>query len=137
MKASGRNIDVFIEGNFPDNRMVGGKYAIDSDSITIYTEEIKKQCKLIFSSLARFEDYLKIVFAHELGHAQDKELEKLINKRKNAKNSYEKDQLSLKIEQNAWDYAKSILPFMDDAFFNKIVDVSLEAYRNKISRTAS
>ena len=71
---SGSSVDVKLESFFPGDRFAGGKYNFGTHTITLYIEEIKAQCLQIFSSLDHFEDYLAVVFAHEIGHAEDIQL---------------------------------------------------------------
>ncbi|MCA0986138.1 hypothetical protein [Guptibacillus algicola] len=104
------NISVSIESHFPGNRNIGGKYCLKTDTITMYLEEIKDQCRSVLGSEERLVDYFKVILAHELGHSEDRDLEDLAIRKYKAKSNYEKHQLALGIEENAWNYAKQVLP---------------------------
>ena len=104
------NVPIQITDHFPGERLVGGKYSLETNQITIYLEEVKKQCVLIFGSDEYLIDYFTVIVAHELGHAADKTLALLAKQRANALSSIRKRQLSLIIEDNAWRFAKKLLP---------------------------
>lgn len=104
------NISVSIENHFPGNRNIGGKYSLKTDTITMYLEEIKDQCRSVLGSEERVADYFKVILAHELGHSEDRDLEDLAKRKQVANSNYEKHQLALRIEENAWNYAKQVLP---------------------------
>ncbi|MCD7036515.1 hypothetical protein LRR81_19895 [Metabacillus sp. GX 13764] len=130
---SGSAADMIIDTFFPDGRLIGGKYNLGSHTITIYTETIKRQCMQMFHSLERYAEYLEAVCAHEIGHAEDLELEGLAERLENPSASdSEKKRIALKIEENAWEYAEKLLPEADPEFFQTIVNQSLESYRDAL-----
>ncbi|PLR78981.1 hypothetical protein CU633_02630 [Bacillus sp. V3-13] len=126
------NVSVKLEAFFPGDRFVGGKYNLGSHTITMYIEEIKNQCLRIFGSLDKFTEYFMVVFAHELGHAEDKELDELSFQLETCKSELEKKKIALKIEENAWVYARKITPEIDEPVFETIVFRSTESYRRGI-----
>ncbi|BFH13902.1 hypothetical protein WJ0W_003730 [Paenibacillus melissococcoides] len=67
--------------------------------------------------------------AHELGHAADAELERLSAAMDMGGTPADIRRIALRIEENAWAYAVSLLPEIDDAFIQAIIDESLRAYR--------
>ncbi|CAM3776648.1 hypothetical protein [Mesobacillus zeae] len=107
---SGTEAKVVLEGDFPGDRFAGGKYQFGTHTITLYIEEIRRQCKKIFGSEDCFFDYLAVVFAHEIGHAEDRELLGLIDRMDNSEDEEERNNILLTIEQNAWEYARTIVP---------------------------
>ncbi|WP_264804142.1 hypothetical protein [Cytobacillus sp. NCCP-133] len=132
IKRSGSLVDIILEGHFPGNRLAGGKYSMGSHSITLYMEEIKNQCYQLFSSTERFLDYFTVVFAHELGHAEDRELVDLAEKLDLCKTEQERYQIALRIEENAWSFAEKLLPQMDHDFMQKIIYHSLKPYWDQL-----
>ncbi|WP_273850879.1 hypothetical protein [Guptibacillus spartinae] len=104
------NVSIHITDRFPGERLIGGKYSLETNKITIYLEEIKKQCVLLFGSDDYLFEYFTVIVAHELGHAADKTLAVLAKQRANALSPNKKKQISLKIEDNAWRFAKKLLP---------------------------
>jgi hypothetical protein len=100
--------------------------------VTLYQEEIKQQCLQLFGSLDPLEDYISVVFAHELGHAEDQQLERLSLLLDSSLPAVERKSIELQIEENAWRYAESMLPQLDPAFIQEIVTESLAAYRNEV-----
>lgn len=133
---SGSSVKVELESYFPGNRFAGGKYNLGSHTITLYIEEIKAQCLQIFSSLDWFEDYLKIVFAHEIGHAEDSQLIGLIDQMDSCSNEYTRKRIALKIEENAWDYARRLIPKNIHPLMDTIIDYSLEPYYEALEVSA-
>jgi predicted Zn-dependent protease with MMP-like domain len=129
---SGSRVKVELESYFPGDRFAGGKYNLGSHTITLYIEEIKAQCKQIFSSLDRFEEYLQIVLAHEIGHAEDIQLLDLIDEMDMCSSEYTRRMIALKIEENAWDYARKLIPENIHSFLDTIVNYSLEPYRESL-----
>ncbi|MGM0843422.1 MAG: hypothetical protein ACQEUT_00490 [Bacillota bacterium] len=125
---AGSSVNVILAKDFPGNRIAGGKYNMGSHTITMYIDEIKKQCKLLFSSLDHFYEYFTVVFAHELGHAEDKELEELAD-RMDVADEYERKRIALQIEENAWCIAKGLIPEINGNFTNQIIQESLLSYR--------
>ncbi len=136
MNRSGSKAKIHIEDLFPGGRLVGGKYQINGHAVTMYTGVIKKQCRMLFGNEDRLNDYFKVVFAHEIGHAEDKELGHLSKTLAAAENEIERQRIALKIEENAWRFAESILWDMDSAFLNKIIDTSLDSYREALYGSA-
>lgn len=129
---SGTEAAVKLETSFPGDRIVGGKYSLSSHTITMYIEEIEIQCLQLFSTLDPLKDYFKTVFAHEIGHAEDPELETLSVQLDECDNDLDKFRIALQIEENAWEYARKLTPEIDAAFFNAIVAQSTKAYRDKL-----
>jgi hypothetical protein len=136
LNQSGSSVRVELEDYFPGDRFAGGKYNLGSHTITLYIEEIKAQCLQVFSSLDWFEDYLRIVFAHEIGHAEDSELIDLIDQMDLCSNEYTRKRIALKIEENAWDYARNLIPGNLHPLMEKIIDFSLEPYYEALEVSA-
>jgi predicted Zn-dependent protease with MMP-like domain len=133
---SGSSVKVELESYFPGDRFAGGKYNFASHTITLYVEEIKDQCMQIFSSLDYFEDYLAVVFAHEIGHAEDAHLAELIEQMDASTNDYTRTGIALKIEENAWDYAKMLIPPTMHPFMGTIIHHSLQPYYEALEISA-
>jgi hypothetical protein len=133
---SGSSVKVELEDFFPGDRFAGGKYNFGSHTITLYIEEIKAQCLQVFSSLDQFEEYLGIVFAHEIGHAEDCELAQLIQKMEEAGSDVLKKRIALQIEKNAWDYARMLIPQELHPFMDTIISYSLEPYYEALEVSA-
>lgn len=133
---SGSSVKVELEDFFPGDRFAGGKYNFGSHTITLYIEEVKAQCLQVFSSLDHFEDYLAIVFAHEIGHAEDRELAELIQKMEEAGNDVLRKRIALQIERNAWDYARMLIPGKLHSFMDTIIGYSLEPYYEALEVSA-
>ncbi|KON86024.1 hypothetical protein AF332_03805 [Sporosarcina globispora] len=132
LERSGSLVDIKLESHFPGNRIAGGKYSMGTHTVTLYMEEIKNQCLQLFSSAERFLDYFTVVFAHELGHAEDQELEELANYLDTCLTEQERCLTALKIEENAWAFAEKLLPDMDKVFMQKIIYHSLKPYREQL-----
>jgi predicted Zn-dependent protease with MMP-like domain len=128
LEKAGSTAVVVLEDYFGGNRFAGGKYSMGTHTITLYTEEIKKQCQQIFSSLDHFEDYFAVVCAHEIGHAEDRELGELADHFDLAATSLERNQLALRIEENAWEFAEKLLGHINIAFVKTIIYHSLQPY---------
>jgi len=133
---SGSSVKVELESYFPGDRFAGGKYNFASHTITLYIEEIKAQCQQIFSSLDHFEDYLAVVFAHEIGHAEDSQLADLIEQLDASNNEYTRTGISLNIEKNAWDYAMMVIPQKLHPFMDTIIHYSLQPYYEALEISA-
>lgn len=133
---SGSSVKVELESYFPGDRFAGGKYNFASHTITLYIEEIKDQCMQIFSSLDHFEDYLAVVFAHEIGHAEDAHLAELIEQMDATTNEYTRTGIALKIEENAWDYAKVLIPPTMHPIMDTIIHHSLQPYYEALEISA-
>lgn len=136
LSQSGSSVKVELEDYFPGDRFAGGKYNLGSHTITLYIEEIKAQCLQIFSSLDRFEDYLRIVFAHEIGHAEDSRLLDLIDEMDMCSNEFISKRIALKIEENAWDYARRLIPETIHPLMETIIAYSLEPYYEALQVSA-
>lgn len=132
LKKSGSQVNVKLEDHFPGNRLAGGKYSMGSHTITLYIEEIKNQCDLLFSDDEHFLDYFAVVFAHEIGHAEDGELAELAARLDHSRTELERRQVNLKIEENAWMFAEELLSHMDQSFLQKIIYHSLKPYRDQL-----
>ncbi|WP_338787656.1 hypothetical protein [Metabacillus sp. FJAT-53654] len=125
-------VKVKVESTFPDGRLVGGKYHLGTHTITLYIDEIKKQCEQLFSTNKYFIDYLSIVLAHEIGHAEDQQLGDLCDQLDECKTQSERDKIALIIEENAWRYAESLLAGINYSIFEEVIFHSLQPYREKI-----
>jgi hypothetical protein len=133
---SGSCVQVELEDFFPGDRFAGGKYNFGTHKITLYIEEIKAQCLQLFSSLDQFENYLAVVFAHEIGHAEDRELAELIKQMEETGNDVLKKKVALQIEMNAWDYARTLIPHELHSFMDRIIGYSLEPYYEALEVSA-
>lgn len=134
LRASGSTVSVNIKSRFPGGRNVGGKYSISNHSVTMYLGEIKKQCITLFGSLEGYEQLLRIVFAHELGHAEDSTLAALSDRLDTCTSELERKRIALRIEENAWDYAQELLPDADRQMMDTVIYYSLQAYREAIAQ---
>ncbi|WP_246590716.1 hypothetical protein [Paenibacillus sophorae] len=132
---SGGSTEIIIEARFPGSRLVGGRYHMATAKVYLYKEQLKEQCLELFGSLNRLREYVAVVCAHELGHAEDRELVSLSNRLDEEISHREHAEIALQIEENAWRYAESLLPDIDPEFMRTIIDESLYAYRRKL-RTA-
>lgn len=130
---SGSDVHVILESHFPGSRFAGGKYNYGTHTITLYIEEIKAQCMQLFSSIDRFAEYLAVVFAHEIGHAEDPELEQLIEEMDTCSNEDDQKKIALKIEENAWAYARSLIPTEQHTFMETIIHHSLQPYHEALA----
>ena len=133
---SGSSVLVELEDFFPGDRFAGGKYNFGTHTITLYIEEIKAQCLQLFSSLEHFEDYLAVVFAHEIGHAEDRELAELIQQMDRTSHDFTRKGIALKIEENAWDFARKLIPQQLHPFMDTIIHYSLEPYYEALEVSA-
>jgi hypothetical protein len=104
------NVPIQLKDYFPGERLVGGKYSLETNMITIYMEEVRKQCILLFGSDDHLKDYFTVIVAHELGHAADKSLAMLAKQRSSTRCLIKKRQLSIIIENNAWKFAMKLIP---------------------------
>jgi predicted Zn-dependent protease with MMP-like domain len=130
------SVKVELESYFPGDRFAGGKYNFASHTITLYIEEIKAQCQQIFSSLDHFGDYLAVVFAHEIGHAEDSQLADLIEQMDASNNEYTRTGIALNIEKNAWEYARMLIPQTIHPFMDRIIHYSLQPYYEALEISA-
>lgn len=131
---SGSSVNVVFEDSFPGRRLVGGKYHPPSHTITLYRDSIREQCLQIFGTDCYAEVYAAVIFAHELGHAEDRQLTELsarLDKKDLAGN--DRKCIALKIEQNAWDFASKLLSDWEYAIIlQEIVYQSLEPYYKQL-----
>ncbi|WP_342415873.1 hypothetical protein NST83_23640 [Paenibacillus sp. FSL R10-2782] len=122
-------VTVKLEKRFPGGRLIGGKYAMNTHAITMYTDTIETQCILMFGSVERVEEYFTIVLAHEIGHAADSELPDLSDAMEQESELGTRQRLALQIEENAWNYALELVPEIETTFISAVIDESLFAYR--------
>lgn len=132
MDRSDSCVPVQIESSFPENRLVGGKYHMESHTVYLYQKEIMEQCNILFGSLAPLKSYIAVILAHELGHAEDAELAQLSSLLDGPLTIYEEARVRLHIEENAWRYAESLLFDVDPVFLGTIIDESLYSYREAL-----
>lgn len=125
---SNSKIEVVLEHMFPGRRLIGGKYNLDDNRITLYLGVLEQQCKLLFDSLEPFEEYVRVVLAHELGHAHDPELEYLSDRLVYICGTLSRTRVSLRLEQNAWRYAEDLLRRESPTVFDTIMGQSLSSY---------
>ncbi|WP_199925493.1 hypothetical protein [Paenibacillus bouchesdurhonensis] len=130
---SGSTVSLDVRSRFPGGRNVGGKYSIADHKVTMYVGEIKKQCLSLFGSLEAFPQVLRIVFAHELGHAEDAHLQELSDLLDHCDNEQERKRIALRIEENAWNYAKMLIPEEDQSMMQTVIYYSLKSYREAIA----
>ncbi len=129
-EVSGLDVDILVEDHFPGKRMVGGKYSLETNRVTIYLEEIRKQCFRLFGSEEKMMDYFAVILAHELGHAADQSLLELSMVRAGKMDKEMINQLSIKIEENAWMYAKKLVPDLQP-ILTLVMEQSLAIYKIK------
>ncbi len=129
---SNSGVRVKIEVCFPEKRLVGGKYHMGSHTVFLYKEEIKEQCICLFGSMDRLNEYIAVIFAHELGHSEDHELKELAALLDSLLSDREQAEICLHIEENAWRYARCLLSHMDPLFIENIVRESLAGYYQKL-----
>jgi hypothetical protein len=122
-------VTVKLEKRFPGGRLIGGKYAMNAHAITMYTDVIETQCLQMFGSVDRVEEYFTVVLAHEIGHAADTELVDLSDALEQESGIGTRQRLALQIEENAWNYALSLVPEIEATFISAVIDESLLAYR--------
>lgn len=132
LERSGSLVNIKLESHFPGNRLAGGKYSMGSHTITLYIEEIKNQCQQLFATTECFLDYFAVVFAHELGHAEDKQLEVLAERMDQCSSGQDRNRIALRIEENAWEFAENLLTDMDRTFMHKIIYYSLKPYWDQL-----
>ncbi|MGG3280737.1 hypothetical protein [Paenibacillus solani] len=133
LRRSGSSVTVETEAYFPGGRLIGGKYVMDSHSVTMYTEVIRQQCMQLFGTLEPFHAYFAVVFAHELGHSMDLMLSSLCDRMNNTLDEWEQNRIALQIEENAWNNALPWLQDIDPEFVRTIMDCSLEAYHEVLT----
>lgn len=125
---SNSKIEVVLEHLFPGKRLIGGKYNLDDNRITLYLGVLEQQCRILFDSLEPFEEYVRVVLAHELGHAHDPELEYLSDRLVHIRGQLSRTRVSLRLEQNAWRYANDLLRLENPIVFDTIMGQSLSGY---------
>lgn len=135
LKQSGSQAQVRLKHRFPGGRNVGGKYSMFDHSITLYLYEIRKQCRIMFGSapLSLCKQLLRIVLAHELGHAQDAQLSELSDSMDACESRLDRSRLALQIEENAWNYARQLLPAASVEMLEVVMEHSLRAYREVLA----
>ncbi|SEU25959.1 hypothetical protein [Paenibacillus sp. NFR01] len=129
---AGNGVAVKYVLRFPEDRMVGGKYQMSTHTIYLYIEEIIRQCRLLFGSIDRLKEYMAVITAHELGHSVDSELPGLADRLDKSLTIRERAEIQLRIEENAWKYAVTLLPEIDSDFMRRIIDESLSSYRLRL-----
>ncbi|SEF66397.1 hypothetical protein [Paenibacillus sp. UNC499MF] len=132
LSVSNSQVRVELESHFPGGRMAGGKYNMGRHLITLYIEEIKAQCTQLYGSLDRLDAYVDIVLAHEIGHAEDGELDLLATLLETSDSELERRRIALRIEENAWAYARELLPLTSGPMLDEIIRESLQAYHEAI-----
>jgi hypothetical protein len=132
---SGSTVKVVLEDLFPGGRLVGGKYNPVNHTITLYRETIRQQCMQLFGTEDHYVIYAAVVFAHELGHSEDRQLSQLSELLDSPLlNMREKETIALKIEKNAWVFAAKLFPeWKQAAFLQEIVYQSLTPYYKAIT----
>ncbi|WP_174728229.1 hypothetical protein [Mesobacillus harenae] len=128
LSRSGSSVHIKLETNYPKNRLVGGKYNLGTHTVTLYIEQIKAQCLQIFSSESFFYDYSLVVLAHEIGHAEDGDLANLSEQLDTCLTEIERTRILLKIEENAWEYARNFTSHLNQVFVDTIISESLQPY---------
>ncbi|MEN1990666.1 MULTISPECIES: hypothetical protein [Paenibacillus] len=78
--------------------------------------------------------YIRVILAHELGHAEDNELEYLSGLLDTSSAPADRFRVMLHIEENAWRYAEALLPDIDPIFLRTIVDESLFSHRQAVEQ---
>ncbi|MFC0188588.1 ImmA/IrrE family metallo-endopeptidase [Fictibacillus aquaticus] len=124
-----------IEENNPTGRRIGGMFSMDSHTITLYKSEIFSQAEQFFPGQDIFYDYLKVILAHELGHANDPYLKVLAQRLENEQDFLKRKKIELVIEVQAWKFARKLL--MGDVpyhIFRKIRTESLAHYYESIDQ---
>lgn len=135
LKQSGSQVGIKLRHRFPGGRNVGGKYNIDDHTVTLYLTEIRKQCRVMFGSASAplCRQLLRIVLAHELGHAEDPQLSELSDSMDSCGSPLERSKLALQIEENAWSYARQLLPAACSEMLDIVVQHSLRSYYEVIA----
>lgn len=128
-------MNVILECTFPGKRLVGGKYSMNTHSITMYTDNVTEQCLRMYGEAECLPEYFKVVLAHEMGHAHDNELEVLAGRLDEA-DKEERSRLMLRIEENAWKFARTILYDVAPAFLEEIERQSLAPYYKAVEEEA-
>ncbi|MCM3789661.1 hypothetical protein M3221_14775 [Domibacillus indicus] len=127
---SGSSVSVEIHDSEGRHTIAGGKYSLAQHKITLYWDGIQEQCRTLYGSLKPFEQHLAAVFAHELGHAEDRELEELADQLDCTDDLLEKKRIALRIETNAWSYASRLLQEDNSEFLHFLMHMSLEPYHD-------
>ncbi|WP_209864007.1 hypothetical protein [Paenibacillus shirakamiensis] len=137
MERSHCTASIQVKTRFPGGRNVGGKYSMNLHQITIYVEEIHKQCLRIFGSLDTYEEVLQIICAHEVGHACDPHLAELSDQLESSDNMLVRNRIALIIEENAWAYAFKLLPEANPWIMSEMMNLSLQAYRDAVEQESA
>ncbi|MBF0706455.1 hypothetical protein IQ283_07505 [Alkalihalobacillus hwajinpoensis] len=114
LRDSGLDVQIQLKDYFPERRLIGGKYSLETNQVTIYVEEVRTQCVKLIGSEEQFLDFFTVILAHELGHAADSNLPILASKRAHTECLEMKKQVSILIENNAWNYAYNLVPQFKD-----------------------
>ncbi len=133
LNRSDAEVVVRLHNRYPGPRMIGGKYSMGDRSVTMYLGEVRKQCRLLFGSVQGWRTFFAIVFAHELGHARDPELPALCERLDACESERERSETALRIEENAWNYARTLIPDIDPGMLERVIDNSLLAYRQAVA----
>lgn len=137
---SGSSAALKLKGRFPGGRNVGGKYTMGDHSITLYLDEINKQALRLFGTLDVAGELLKIIAAHELGHAEDARLPELSSLLDTCASEPERNRIALQIEENAWNYAVELLSEelrseADAELLKAMIHYSLQPYREAVAES--
>ncbi|WP_083256280.1 hypothetical protein [Domibacillus iocasae] len=127
---SGSTAAVEIHHSAGGQTIAGGKYSLAKHKITLYWDGIEEQCRLLYGSLKPFDQHLAAVFAHELGHAEDSELNTLADQLDQTNDPLQRKRIALRIETNAWNYAIRLLQERDSEFLQFLMYISLEPYHD-------
>ncbi|MFC7370561.1 hypothetical protein ACFQPF_02595 [Fictibacillus iocasae] len=132
---SNTSADVFIQEENQNGRRIGGMYSMDTHTVTLYQKEIYSQAMEFFPEQDRFRDYVRIICAHELGHANDPYLTILAYRLDKERDFLKRKKIELLIEVQAWKYAKIILTgLVPSAVFRKVRKESLFHYYETIDQ---
>jgi hypothetical protein len=134
---AGCTSEVKIEKRFPNRRLVGGKFILHSNAIVLYEETIEEQCRLLFGDTSYLGPYMMIVLAHEIGHAMDRDLQALSAALEQQEDEEYRREISLKIEENAWNFSKMLIPYEYQGLFEKIKRESLASYQRQTALAAN
>ncbi|MFD2613510.1 hypothetical protein [Paenibacillus gansuensis] len=129
---SGSSVQMRVETEFPQQRLVGGKYQMGSHTVTLYLSSLEEQCRRLFGSLENLPALAAVVCAHELGHAEDPELAELSDRMDSASDVRIRLALALQIEKNAWAFARMLVPEVDPQLMEAMIDESLYMYRENL-----
>ncbi|MGA9288222.1 MAG: hypothetical protein WBV93_07680 [Anaerobacillus sp.] len=127
-QVSGVDVPIILEDHFPEERIIGGKYSLEKHVITIYLKEVRMQCMLLFGSDEYMLNYFTVILAHELGHAADQNLRAMADLRASTSDVKRRNQISIKLEENAWNYATRLIPDLHPLLMI-VKERSLDMYR--------